>query len=245
MSRKKTIDDEKLIALIDKYYNEICIDSGKPIKLPEVATYVSTHGYPGYQVTTLRRNTLAREHIRQLQENSDAAKLSTLVAFQTLDINDFLEKHKTRASLVAALSARDSYYQMIARNAVTFNQAYKTIVGERDYLKEQLEKAKQDLHLSMKKQSNSLEENKDLKKQIVQLKKVIEHYVKAEVAKAIVENEGIAVFPSHGVSEETIEINSVSAATDIYPFSALESAPLGNDDVEKHDVIQSLYDRFQ
>ena len=246
MSRKKTIDDVKLIELIDKYYNEICIDSGKQIKLPEVATYVSSHGYPGYQVTTLRRNPVAREHIQQLQENSETAKLSTLVAFQTLDINEFLEKHKTRASLVAALSERDSYYQMIARNAVTFNQAYRTILDERDDLKEQVEKLTQDQRLWMKAQSKYVEENKNLKKQIVQLEKVIKHYVKAEVAKAIVENEGIASFPTHAVSAETVENETVSASTNIYSFSAIKSGQItGNDDNEKHDVIQRLYDRFQ
>ena len=62
MARKKYIDDNTLITLIDTYY----LESGRSeraLQLPQITDYINTNGYPKYQVTSLRRN-IFRSYLR-------------------------------------------------------------------------------------------------------------------------------------------------------------------------------------
>ena len=216
MARPKTVDDETLISLIDHYFCEVCADSGRPIKLPELALYIAQHGYPDYKVTTLRRNDLARKHIENLQNNSKTAKLATLAAFQTLDINAFLDKHTTRSSLVEALSSRDQYYKSIAENAVQFNTERRAVIEENTALKEQRDTALQDLNRIRAELANAKKEIKAMKKTATDLQSVIEHYVCSDIAKTILVKEGIIPFSASIVSGDVINENMLSASTNVH-----------------------------
>ena len=249
MGRPKTVDDETLISLIDQYFCEFC-EGGLQIKLPELAVYVAEHGYPNYKVTTLRRNALARKHIVSLQNNSKAAKRATLAAFQTLDINAFLDKHMSRASLVEALSARDQYYRTIAENAVQFNAEHKTISEEDASLKEQLESARQDLNRAKTELDNAKREVKSLKQKKNELQAVIEKYVCSDIAKTILIKEGIIPFSAGIVSSEVVDKNMITASTNVIELGAnnIIEFPTGlqnGPSLDEDDVMKHLYDCFQ
>ena len=250
MARPKTVDDETLISLIDHYFCEFCADSGRPIKLPELALYIAQHGYPDYMVTTLRRNELARKHIENLQNNSKAAKLATLTTFQTLDINALLDTHTSRSSLIEALSSRDQYYKTIAENSVQFNTERRDIIEENLSLKEQRNAAQQDLNRIRTELANAKKEIMALKKTVIDLQSVIEHYVCSAIAKTILVNEGILPFSAGIVSGDVIDDNMITAPTNVHELNAsnvieLPKEAQNNSPSNTDDVLKQLYDNFQ
>ena len=84
MARKKYIDDETLITLIDTYY----LESGRSeraLQPTQITDYINANGYPKYQVTSLRRNEKAKEHIQELLTASKEKGTSLLISYKTLD----------------------------------------------------------------------------------------------------------------------------------------------------------------
>ena len=62
MARNKSIPDDRLIALIHSYFTIECKKDVTKLKFPDITAYITAHGYPDYQVTTLRRTQAAREY---------------------------------------------------------------------------------------------------------------------------------------------------------------------------------------
>ena len=249
MPRPKTVDDETLISLIDQYFCEFCADGGRPIKLPELALYISQHGFPDYKVTTLRRNDLARKHIESLQNNSKAAKLATLAAYQTLDINALLDKHTSRASLAEALSVREQYYRTIAGNAVQFNTEYKVLSNENASLKEQLDATLHEVDRTCAELVAAKKEIKALRKKALDLQDVIDKYVISDIAKTIMVKEGIIPFSAGIVSGDVIEKNTIMASTNVHELGERTIEPTnesqGNYPSDTDDALKQLYNSFQ
>lgn len=251
MGRPRIVDDETLLTLIDQYYSEFCADGGRAISLPELAKHVAEHGYPDYKVTTLRRNQLARQHIEKLQQNSKEAKRAALVAYKTLDIKDFLDRHQSRASLMEALAARDQYYRTIANNAVLFNEEHRAIIGEKASLEEQLESTKAELRRIKSDCERLKAENQASQKTIRDLRSIIETYVRADIAKSILAREGI--IPSYDgiVQEDVIKSTMISLSTDVHSLGAekiidIPSASMTDkSEDDSSDIMKHMFDVFR
>lgn len=114
MARKKQIEDDELIRLIDRFLREDCKGNVKLLKKPAIATFVSANGYPGYAVTTLRRNPVACAYIDSLLEASKKKTVACISGYNTLDVEDFLDNNRTRQSLKASLTKLDAYYHSVA-----------------------------------------------------------------------------------------------------------------------------------
>lgn len=67
MARNKSIPDDRLIALIHSYFTIECKKDVTKLKFPDITAYITAHGYPDYQVTTLRRTQAAREYTGLLE----------------------------------------------------------------------------------------------------------------------------------------------------------------------------------
>ena len=124
MGRKRTIDDAKLLILIDEFFRTECMQGSKKIKLPRLTEYIQKNGFPSFRVETLRRNKIARERIDEL--NQKVSSPSDLVpVYKSLDIDAFLSNNQTQASLKSALTSLDTYYRGIFEYAVEIDKKYK------------------------------------------------------------------------------------------------------------------------
>ena len=250
MGRPRIIKEEELIQLIDRFYCEFCADGVHPIKLPELAAYVAEHGYPDYAVTTLRRDKIAREHIENLQSNSKEAKLATLTAFQTLDINTFLDTHTSRASLASALSSRDQYYREIAGNAVQFTKEHKALTDEIASLKGQRDAAFQEVNRAHADLVEAKQEIQALKRKARDLEAVINKYIIPDIAKTILVRDGIIPFSAGIVSGDEVDNNMITASTNIHMLGERRNIEhtnesQGNCPSGADDVLEQFLQQFQ
>lgn len=142
MARNKSIPDDRLIALIHSYFTIECKKDVTKLKFPDIAAYITAHGYPDYQVTTLRRTQAAREYIESLKEAEEKTAEVNVAAYKTLDIDEFLENHQPRARLRQALADLDNYYHAVADSAAMILEKGKQYQDRISYLEKELRKLK-------------------------------------------------------------------------------------------------------
>lgn len=189
MARKKQIEDDVLIDLIKRYYNEVCHGNGSLMKYPNIAKYVSENGYPGYAAYTLRRNTAARAYIDSLA--GDVKKASSYITtYSTMDVEAFISNNPTHESLKRALTERDMYYRNVCEAAIV-------VKGENKNLTEQIEKQNAELE-ALKKEHEELKERcsvqkaelSRIRKENSSMKSFIEDNVYPEMANELLKADG-------------------------------------------------------
>lgn len=124
MGRKKDIENNVLLDLIQEYFVSECGSNPDRIKLPLVTKYINAHGYPNYAVESLRRNAEARAYIDTLKQS---ASQELCAVYKTLNVETFLDTHRTRSSLTKALTDLDSYYKNVADSAMEIQKKYHTL----------------------------------------------------------------------------------------------------------------------
>ena len=142
MARPKQIDDKTLLSLIEQFFIHECKGNPKMLKKPEIAQYIANQGYPGYVVTTLRRNKLACDYIDSLTKQEKDKRLITLATYKTLDVENFLATHRGKPALTKALTELDCYYRTIADSSVAAMKEYKTLKSKEESLQSSLMDAK-------------------------------------------------------------------------------------------------------
>lgn len=138
MPRPRQIDDTALIGLIDQFFIHECKGNPTRLKKPEIAQYIANQGYPGYAVTTLRRNKTACDYIDTLKTKDKDKRITILAAYKTLDVENFLTTHKGKAALTKALTELDCYYKTIADSSVAAMKEYKTLKSNETSLQSSL-----------------------------------------------------------------------------------------------------------
>lgn len=232
MGRKKVIEDDQLMVLIQRFYREECAGNPNKLKLPEIAEYVKVSGYPGYAVESLRRNKKARIYIDDLKKVAGDTEQGILVAYKTLDIEVFLDVHKTKASLRKALTELDGYYKNVADTAVYLNQKYRNL--EQKYegalaTVEELSEGK----IELTQQVSLLKaEMKKLKVERDALKNIVEEYVYPDIAGELLAQAGVFRNEESVVDVERLGSKIVTGATVIE--QKMESR-------SKSNVIQGLF----
>lgn len=213
MARKKYIEDEDLIALINKYY----IENGQQpriLKLPLITEFIKSHGYPNYQVESLRRNEVARQYVENLKEDTSDHNISMIVAHKSLDVEAFLAKNASRSKLISALTALDQYYQTICDSTIDLQKELASCKRKLERLQEKLdsiEKEQKDFsdeRIALKK------ENKQLKEQCSAYKTFIEDYVYPEISNELLRKDGVLKSEkSTTVTEKAMDDNVITART--------------------------------
>ena len=84
MARPKQIEDNVLLNLIKKYFNEECQGNAKKLKASEVTKYINANGYPDYPATTLRRTPVAMAYIGELKSSVSDDHYMTCVSYHLL-----------------------------------------------------------------------------------------------------------------------------------------------------------------
>lgn len=212
MAKKKSIEAESLIKLLDEYR----FDNPKAkITIPLFGIYVRSKGYD-VQDYTIRRSTEFRAYFDSINKRAEEDTRSDLVTYKTLDADDFLEKNRTPDSLKSALIARDRYYARIAANAVEAIDARKTLeikVAEQEKRIAELETQLENVQAKA--------DNADIRQKnavIASLKAILDSYIYPEAANAILEKEGLLDVVNTVIPEELIKQKSIDADTDIKSF---------------------------
>jgi len=237
MGRKKTIEDDVLISLIDEYFLQKCSGNAKALRPPLITAFIKESGYPEYAVETLRRNAKARNHIEQLKESAEENLVNTLVCYNTLDAKDFLTRNPTEKARIAALTHLDAYYRSIAATAVTLNEKSKTVLDNLEKLDTAYRQAQMDISSLTTTVSELKQTIKNLKIENKTLRSIIDTYVYPEVASALV--------------DEKYLTNASEVPKIIDPSKLPNAVITGETKISKDDssgiqnrIIQGLFERF-
>lgn len=117
MARPKQIEDDVLLDLIKKFFNDECRGNIKKLKASEIVKYINANGYPDYPATTLRRTPIATKYIEELKATVVDEHYVTSVSYQTIDAALLVDSNRSRDTLIKAITDRDNYYKMIADSA--------------------------------------------------------------------------------------------------------------------------------
>lgn len=117
MGRPKIISDADAIELVNQYFAGPCAGIASNLKFPGVAEYIQKNGYPDYRVETLRRSPSVRRHVESLIGTAGAQGRVKVTTFKPMDVEAMLDKNRTRASLIKALTEIDMYYKTLADTA--------------------------------------------------------------------------------------------------------------------------------
>lgn len=191
MARPKQIEDAVLLDLIKEYFDKECGKNGKRIKTSEVVRYINNHGYPDYQVTTLRRTPAAMGFIKQLEELKNNDEYMVSATYQTIDASLFVDTHRSREALIKAITDRDTYYKTVADSAVLAIKTHNKLAADYNNevaVREAFEARVQELETQLK---ESADRCKALEKTLKAYEDVIDTYVYPEIANTLLAKEGI------------------------------------------------------
>lgn len=238
MGRNKVVPDHVLIELIDQFYHVKCCGDARGLQLPKIAAYIKENGYPKYAVESLRRNELARNHIKALQETEADVLQSVLFTYKTLDVETFLDTHKTQASLKKALTDLDGYYRMVVDVAVKAKQDYQKLALKYKDVSDELKVAREESTALLQSVSDLKKEVKKHREDNHVLRTTVEDYVYPGIANALLAKMGVLsnVDTDEVVNPDKIEEQIISAKTVVKKRSIVQSGS---------NVIQGLFDEFE
>lgn len=229
MGRKAKITDAALLNLLNQFFIEICKKDVSLLKIPAFAEFVRKNGYEDVQDYVVRRNNSVRERIEELKNNADETYQKCAVVFRNLDIDSFLAKNTSPASLKKALIERDYYYQQLSESAGYCIKKYdeqdakiKSLMAEIDMLKSENTSLSEEGKLYKAKIRSLLEE-------VQKLRAFIDTYINPEIANELLKQGGLLKNTSGIVSSDAVVEHLVNADTEIVP---------------QNNVIRSLFDKL-
>lgn len=229
MGRKAKIDDATLLNLLDQYFIGICKKDVSLLKIPAFAQFVRKNGYEDVQDYIIRRNSMVRERIEELKSNADETYRNQAVVFRNLDIDSFLAKNTSSASLKKALVERDNYYQQLSQSAGYCIKKYNeqdekiaSLITETDLLKSDNDSLSEENKLFKAKIRSQ-------QKEIQKLRTFIDTYVNPEIANELLKQDGLLKTTSGIISSDAVEELLVKADTEVVP---------------KNNVIRNLFDKL-
>lgn len=228
MARRKIIEDEMLIQLIDQYFQEKHYCNHSKVKFSKIAEYIREHGYPEFAVEILRRNELVRAHIETISETYDMAP-GCVVAYKTLDAEEFLTTHTTRVSLKSALTELDSYYQDVSETALKIGEQYQVLLLELKELQSEKERIEERYHALV-------EEANELKQHNKKLVSILQNYLYPEIANDLLAREG--VLPGMKTHLDPVKLTSMVIKSDT---EIKKERPTRSES----SIIQGIFDRLE
>lgn len=236
MARPKQIEDQVLLDLIKRYFNEVCNENPKKLKAVDIAKYINKNGYPDYPVTTLRRTPAAMEYIESLKKSLTDDAYIKLVSYQTIDAEQFLRQNRSHGQLVKALTELDCYYKTVADSAIIYMDKYHVLYNKYETVKrenEVLTEKNKELE-SLNKSYNG--EKKTLKFELEIYKSIVDTYVYPEIANELLIKEGALRKTKTPLKDNVLKDNIITPTTDIKKIAKTAKS--------ESNVIQGLFDKF-
>ena len=226
MARRKTVEDDVLVSLIDQFFEENRV-SGK-VNLSKIAEYVRSHGYPDYAVESLRRNNVARTHISTISSVSELL-IEQIMTYKTLDVEEFLTTHPTRASMKSALTALDGYYHAISDQAVKTGKKYRLLLRDTQVLRNEKDAVEKSLVILSK-------EVRCLKEQNKKLTEIIKNYLYPDIANDLLVKEGVIPGMEARLDQAKLDNQIIRGDTEIQTAPSPRSGS---------SVIQGIFDNLE
>ena len=181
MARRKIIETDILLNLIDEFYTLKCNRDASLLKIPSIGEYIRSKGYT-VQDYILRRDEAVREYIDKLCETSEETHINTVSVYHDIDIEAFLSKNNTTSKLKKALSERECYYREITNSAAYSFNENKQLKQENTALKSKNKKLELSLEKEMESKKNIVSNNLLLARENKLLREIIDTYVYPEIA---------------------------------------------------------------
>lgn len=239
MSRNKTIEDNMLLNLIQQFYNEECKGNSKELKLPKIAEYIAQNGYPSYNVTTLRRNQVARKYIDSLKEISTENN-HLVIAYKTIDVEEFIRTNRTPSALKRELINLDAYYKSIVDSSLAISEKNKLLASKLQKKESSLASAQDEIKSLKNALATLKEENNTLKTKNKKLVDIVQEYVYEDIANELLSQDGELINANTHIDLRNLEKNLITSSTTI-------SIPQEkhNDIKSKSNVIKGLFDNLE
>lgn len=237
MARPKLIEETKALELVRRYFEDVCQGNSKRLKTSEIVTYIQNNGYPEYNAVALRRSKEIRKLIEDLKLMSENDSYVTVVAYQSLDANEFIKKYRSIDSLIKALTERDAYYKRIADSAVDISKRYEALAQK--YESEKAKSAELEAELSSLKEQTA-EYRKiisQIKKDFQMYKSLVDTYVYPEMANELLVKEGAIKKTANIVDSDAAEADLIHFDTNIRNIINYDN----NNDDNGNSVIDSMY----
>lgn len=207
MSRTIKITNEIIRNEIDSFVVE---NPGKKISIPNIGKYMRSKGYD-IEDHTLRRREGIKEYIKKLKAANDDMTYRTVAVYKTLDVNELLKLKGVR--LKEAITQRDQYYRDVASSAARIFEQYEKIQKQyNNYAKENKDLKQQ---LQQKCERTESAELRKMTNTVRALKSVIDRYINAEIANAILEQEGLLEVVSSVLGDDVKSRPLATPETDI------------------------------
>lgn len=222
MGRKAKIDDTTLLNLLDQFFIGVCNKDTSMLKIPAFAEYVRKNGYAEVQDYLIRRNTAVRECMEELKADADTAYQNRAVVFRNLDVDAFLAKHTSPATLKKALIERDNYYEQLAESA-----AY--CIGKYNEQKPSFDTISEQNKILQAENSRLQEELRHSQEDVIKLRRFIDTYVNPEIANELLKQDGLLKTTTGIVDTTSMDANILHADSEITP---------------KNNIIRNLFERI-
>ncbi len=233
MARPKQVDDSIIIGLIKRYYQDECSSDPRKLKYEDVTKFINSNGYPEYAATSLRRNKAARTYIDSLKERTQKAIISTVTAYKTLDVDDFIRNNRGIGDLKRSLTELDAYYMSVADSASQIFNEHNGLVAKYEETKAKLHESNIELQ-KMKEALNELRhENAAMKKENKALESVINTYVYPEIANELLAKERVKLKTTGCIDTERLNMQVITPET---PVNAAKSGS---------NVIKGLFEGLE
>ena len=214
MARKKSIETDTLISLIDQFYVEKCNSNATRLKIPEIGQYVRSKGYDVADYV-IRRDLKAREYIKHLQEATEEIHIHTVAVYRDMDIDAFLQKNNTEEKLKKALKERENYYREVTHSASYCFNEYKNIKQQLQVLRKHIVEMETALEDAKRDNSEIATTNKYLRKENKVLHDIIDTYVYPEIANELLKKQSVIKNTAEIISTDRLDEHMVSADTDV------------------------------
>lgn len=239
MAKKKTLEDDVLLNLIERFYKEHCNGNVNALKLPKITEYIVQNGYPNYAVTTLRRNQVARQYIDSLKETATDNQ-NLLVAYKTIDVEEFIQNNKTTSALKRELINLDAYYKSVADSSLIVLEKNKKLVSELQKTESSLTSALDEITALKQEIATLKSENNILKSRNQRLTDIVQDYVYADIANELLAQDGELVNVNTQINADSLEKNIITSSTKI---NTSQERP--NNTKSDSNVIKGLFEEFK
>ena len=229
MARPKKMEDEDMLALVQKFYIEKCRSNPAKLKIPAIGNYIRSLGYD-IDDFLIRKNRIVREYINSTKNTQVQTAVTRVAAHRDIDVDAFLAQNSSPQALRKALIDRDNYYGIIADSAVLIFKENETLKKK---VAELTEKAGNFEKIACTKEAETADlsaENRNLKTMNRAFKNIINKYVYPEIANELMKKEGILVNTGEYLDPARTEENVIKADDDIKGIT--------------NNVVKGLFDKI-
>ena len=210
MPRKKIITDDELKKMIINYH---MINPNIKIQISALTKYIQNNGYPLLKAYIIRRNNVATNLIKQLNDENNEEQIQLIATWKPLDINYFIQHNNNLCSLKNALSVRDQYYGKVCVAAGKIFKENNNLKNKINAQSKKIERLQQKIDEMEQKEETKI--SNDSKILLQKMKKILDDYLYPDIANEILKKEGLDELCTQFVNPDNVRENTIQPETNI------------------------------